>query len=280
MRQLFPILFLFLPGLLMAQEKDYYRLPKERKMVDGRITLPNLQTEDIFWYLNLSGGMKLQSSRFTNNYEGQLISLDPGKMYWEAAIGMNRQDKWQFELGYMRNPIRLEWRTFDRSNRLIPFFFSASINDHGLLATYKRRLFTIDRVTKRTRLNILAGIKVNPLAADETIQEFNIRYPTLPGRQGFRDTLSIQTDFISTKPSIAGVVGLELMGRVADPIEVGLFGKIMLDQKGILSSNIAIESTLGSAKESQLLLNATNWLLGFSLRWNFHHGIHYTTEKP
>lgn len=280
MRQLITFLFFFTPGLLMAQEEDYYKLPKERRIVDGRITLPNLKTEDVFWYINTSGGMKLQKSSFTNSYQGQLINVDQGLLYWEATLGMNRHDNWQLELGYLRNPVRLEWRILDRSNRLVPYYFIANINDHGFLATYKRRLFIIDRVTKKTRLNILAGIKVNPLINEEVVQDYNIRVPTIPGRQGFQDTLRIQTDFVTQKTSISGVLGLELTGRVADPVEVGLFGKFMIDRNGVLASNIAVESTLNPPQMSILSLSRGNWLLGFSLRWNFHHGIHYTTEKP
>ncbi|MGR3810160.1 hypothetical protein [Jiulongibacter sp. NS-SX5] len=274
------LLINLLSAYCFAQQNDYYKLPKEREIEDGRITLPNLKTNDVYWYASVNGGLKIQQSELTNSYEGRIQTIQPNKLYWEASLGLNKADLWQFELGYLNNPLSLEYQLFDRSNRLVPFFFNGSFTDHSFSATYKKRLFTLDKVTRKTRLNLLLGLKYSPMAEAQTINDFDITYiPPLGGR-GIVDTLAIKSSFDLDSPWFSGITGLELIGRVADPIEIGLFGKLLIDSKNTFGASINVESTSSTALESRLRLNQLNWLMGVTLRWNFHHAIEYTSKEP
>ena len=65
------------------------------------------------------------------------------------------------------------------------------------------------------------------------------------------------------------------MSRLANPIEIGIYAKYILSPKGIINSNILIDSYLGNPRNTKVLLNGNDFMTGITLRWNFLHGIRY-----
>ncbi len=272
--------FLFFFSLqIFSQEHEYYKLPKERKIRDGQITLPNLRTEDVYWYMGLKGGYKIQGNSFSSDLDNQLFSTNSNDLYWEANFGVNKNDVYQLELSYIRNPLKLEWGLNDKSGRPITYFFISRKLQQEAAFSFKRRILTLDKVTRKTRLNLIAGIKY-PFRSQETISTYDVFLPTLPSSQGFQDTLDVQSEFSLTKPGLGGVLGLEIIGRVAEVLEIGVYAKYFIEKKGSFYSDINFDSTLGPAQNSQQFLNGTSIMTGINIRWNFIHTIQYLAEKP
>jgi hypothetical protein len=274
------ILLLVCSDTLFGQENDYYHLPANRKLTEGKITLPNLKTEHIYWYFRPNAGIKLQGNFFDNNLNNRLTKSSSTEMVWSFNLGFNQNDKQEFELGYMQNPQRLEWQVTSADGRLIPYSFAVRRLDHRIQAIYKKRLFILDRVTRKTRLNAVAGLQVSPFRQARTLEEIDFFLPTLPGRTGFNDTLRITADFNQKKNLPTGILGIELTGRVAEPLEIGLFGSFLIDAKGLINSQIDIKSTLTDPIQSGYYLKGIAAVLGVTLRWNFINGIRYTPETP
>ncbi|MCR9066443.1 MAG: hypothetical protein NXI00_20895 [Cytophagales bacterium] len=254
-------------------------MPKERKIRDGQITLPNLRTEDVYWYMGLKGGYKIQGNSFSSDLDNQLFSTNSNDLYWEANLGVNKNDVYQLELSYIRNPLKLEWGLNDKSGRPITYFFISRKLQQEAAFSFKRRILTLDKVTRKTRLNLIAGIKY-PFRSQETISTYDVFLPTLPSSQGFQDTLDVQSEFSLTKPGLGGILGLEIIGRVAEVLEIGVYAKYFIEKKGSFYSDINFDSTLGPAQNSQQFLNGTSIMTGINIRWNFIHTIQYLAEKP
>lgn len=270
---------LFFSLQIFSQEHEYYKLPKERKIRDGQITLPNLRTEDVYWYMGLKGGYKIQGNSFSSDLDNQLFSTNSNDLYWEANFGVNKNDVYQLELSYIRNPLKLEWGLNDKSGRPITYFFISRKLQQEAAFSFKRRILTLDKVTRKTRLNLIAGIKY-PFRSQETISTYDVFLPTLPSSQGFQDTLDVQSEFSLTKPGLGGILGLEIIGRVAEVLEIGVYAKYFIEKKGSFYSDINFDSTLGPTQYSQQFLNGTSIMTGINIRWNFIHTIQYLAEKP
>ncbi|UBM58398.1 hypothetical protein LAG90_16460 [Marinilongibacter aquaticus] len=272
------ILLVFLSYTAICQEGDYYRLPKERNMQDGRITLPNVNTQDIFLYITAKGGYKLQGSNFSDNSYRQLSKDKSNNLFWQAGIGLNVQDTWGLELTYLSNPLFLKWQYSDLSGYNYPVVLSQETPDHSLLLFFKRKLFTVDRVTRKTRLNLLLGTKYSLASADKsTISAFDFGAAFYYGPNQAQ-IVNFKSTFTRPKAQLAPVLGTELSGRLAESIEIGVMAYYVFETKNGLASSIEVNSPSGNQIKSDLLLSKQSVFMGVTFRWNFHHGIRYISE--
>ncbi|AWV99045.1 hypothetical protein [Arcticibacterium luteifluviistationis] len=267
----------FLPSYSFGQDSPYYERPTERSLTNNEISLPNLKTEKVYWYFGGNGGIKLASQSLSNDINGSLSSSKINATYGEAYFGVNHDDKWQAELGYINNPFKLQWQLIDISLRA-PLQFIANETSHGVSLKYKKRLFILDKVTKNTRINLSTGLTYAVGRKSETLADYRLRIPTDYGQNGPTDTLLVTTDFIQKAAPFSGELGFELINRLANPIEIGVFAKYILNGSDVIKGNIAIDSNFREAQNSELKLKRSNFMFGITIRWNFLHGIRYIPE--
>ncbi len=261
-----------------AQEVPYYQDPKNREIINNEIALPNLKTEKIYWYVSGNSGVKFSGKKLINNLGGEVLAKNILNTYWEGYFGINNNDKWQAELGYIRNPLSLQWQLIDKrtQNPIVPF--KVSRMEQTLALRFKKRLVTLDKVTKNSRINAVIGVHYTLDRLNENITDFNFRQPTLLRQQGFEDTIYVTGGFRQKAAPLAAEIGFEIIGRLGNPIEVGFFAKYVIAARKIISSDIEIDSFFGEPRSTKLFLNGTDLMLGVSLRWNFLNGIRYLPD--
>jgi hypothetical protein len=277
------IIFTFLYALAFlgrasAQETPYYAEPSQRRLTNNEIALPNLKTEKVFWYFSANAGIKWTGHKITDNLDGKIVGEKQIIPYWEGNIGINRNDKWQLEFGYLNNPNNLIWYILEPSTRNGRITFGQSRKDHTLSMRYKKRAFILDKITKNSRFNLFAGLNVSPSRKSEVLSNYNLKTPTSPSRRGFEDTLFIKANFNQKAAPLTAEFGFELISRLGNPIEIGLYGKYMLSPKGIINSNINVDSYFGNPEKTKVFLNGSDFMAGITLRWNFLHGIRYLPD--
>jgi hypothetical protein len=258
-----------------AQEAPYYAQPSKRTLTNNEIALPNLKTEKVFWYISANAGLKWIGHKITDELEGKVIGEKQTGTYWEGSFGINRNDKWQIEVGYINNPNNLIWQIIDSNTRNGRITFGQRQNDHTFSLKFKKRAIILDKVTKNSRLNVFAGLNLSPYRKSKVLLDYDLKIPTSPSRSGFQDTLFVKANFNQKASPVSAEFGFELMSRLANPIEIGIYAKYILSPKGIINSNILIDSYLGNPRNTKVLLNGNDFMTGITLRWNFLHGIRY-----
>lgn len=264
-------------SLCVGQESPYYQKPTERSLTNNEIALPNLKTEKVYWYFGGNGGLKLAFQEINNNLGGSLSSSNINTTYGEAYFGVNHDDQWQAELGYIKNPFRLQWQ-FNERNLRAPIQFVADQPSHGVSLKFKKRLFTLDKITRNTRLNLTSGIIYAVDRKNRTVSDYRFGIPTGLTQNGYTDTLRVAANFTQKAAPFSGEIGLELINRLANPVEIGVFAKYVLNGKDILKGTLTTESNFQEAETAELNLNGSNFMLGLTIRWNFLHGIRYIPE--
>jgi hypothetical protein len=263
---------------LFGQDDDYYQIPTQRQIKGGQIALPNLKIENIRWYLRPYGGVKWQKSSFEEKRPDKFKSSHSPEMWWALNFGINKNDKWEIELGYQKFPQKLEWQPIGSDKQPIYYYFTAKNIDDRIQLQYKRRLLYADRVTKKTRLNLIAGVQASPWRTETVLRTMSVGLLEIPYPQGTGDTLRIETRFNRKKNVISGLLGFELIGRIADPLEIGFFSMLAIDPAGVLNSDIQMNSSYFPPVRNRLYLRGFSALFGLSLRWNFLNGIRYTAD--
>jgi hypothetical protein len=274
----FTILLLGLSSYALAQETPYYARPSQRKLTNNTIALPNLKTEKVYWYINVNPSFRWTGQRFDNNLNDRITTIQQTSTNWDASFGINRDDKWQVELGYIKMPHTIQWQLIEKDSRRGVFPFSIKEDEATYLARFKKRLWILDKVTKNTRLNLTAGLLITPTRKTKVLEELNAKIPTQLFQNRYQDTLFLETNFKQKSAPLSGEIGFELINRLADPIEIGLFAKYIFSPKGILSSDISLYNYQKEPENTKIVLNGIDFLVGVSLRWNILHGIRYLPD--
>ncbi|MFT5884952.1 MAG: hypothetical protein ACI9IP_001412 [Arcticibacterium sp.] len=263
---------------VQAQEVPYYQAPRNRELINNEIALPNLKTEKIYWYVSGNTGIKIAGKKLESSLGGEVLAKNILNTFWEGYFGINNNDKWQIELGYIGDPLSLKWQLIDKrtDNPIAPF--KVARTESTIALRFKKRLLTLDRVTKNSRINAIGGIQYTLGRQNENITEFNFRQPTLFTRGGFEDTIYVTGGFNQKAAPLAAEIGFEIIGRLATPIEIGFFTKYIINSREVLSSQIDIDSYYGEPRSTKLFLNGSNLMLGVTLRWNFLSGIRYLPD--
>jgi len=274
----FLFIILVIPSYVYAQETPYYARPSQRKLTNNSIALPNLKTEKLYWYINVNASFRWAGQSLDSNLNGRITTTKETSTTWDASFGINRNDKWQVELGYIKIPHTLQWQLIERNSRRGFFPFSIKEDEHTYIATFKKRLWILDKITQNTRLNLTTGLHITPTRKTKILEELNVKIPTQFSQNRFQDTLYLQTNFKQKSAPISGEIGIELINRLANPLEIGLFAKYVFSPKGILSSDISLRNNQGKPENTKIVLNGIDFMAGVSLRWNFLYGIRYIPD--
>lgn len=274
-RLLLSLFLALLSGTVLAQESDYYRIPSKRETLDGIVALPHLKPQQNFWYLDLRPGYRtLKTKLVTDGYQG-LINETRGNLYLEANLGFNKTDLWDLGLSYQNMPTLIGYRALSNSGQNLPGYFSSKFQDHIVGLQYSRRVFYLDKIQKKTRLNLMAGVAFSLNQKDQTLDQTRFRLVERQIGSPATDTLSISSLTIMNAkiPSFYG--GIEIIGRLAPMIEIGVYSKLNIGQNRFIESDFTFDRINGAGYQNSIYTTGYGWRFGLILRWNVLHSVSY-----
>jgi hypothetical protein len=262
--------------LAFGQEEDeYYKKPSQRSDVRNN-TYPNLDRKAMNMYIGVEGGMEVNQSTLINNLDG-LIGKQKGQdLYWGIVLGYNMNDTWSVETGFYKNPTSLIQSV--SSGRSIPYVYRFGSGLQTIPIRYKRKIVTIDPVTKNATLHVGAGILLATDAADKKVGERN--FVGTSNNPQKRDTLRLKSEaFLSKKAIAQAEFQVELHGRVSNALSVVVFARGNISPKGIIRSDIDYSINGVTVDKAQQLSNGISFNFGLVVRYNIMRGYKYTDKE-
>lgn len=262
-------------GLVFGQEEDdYYRAPSQRRDVRNNV-YPNLDRKSVNMYLGLEGGLKSSQSTLTNNMDG-LLGKDKGRdFYWGIVLGYSMNNVWSIETGYYKNPSYVIQTV--SSGRSIPYTYRLGAALQTIPIRYKRKIFTIDPITKNATIHVGVGVLLSPDAKNKKVGEQSfISRPNDPQR---KDTLRLESEaFLSKKGFAQGELQVELHGRVSNALSIVVFARGNISPKGLITSNVEYSVNKFVTDRAQQLSNGINFNFGLVFRYNILQGYKYSDQ--
>lgn len=263
--------------LTFGQEEDeYYKKPSERSDVKNNV-YPNLNRKSVNLYLGLEGGMEVNQSTLINNLDG-LIGKQKGKdLYWGVVLGYNMNDVWSIETGYYKNPTYLIQSV--SSGRSIPYIYRFGLGLQTIPIRYKRKILTIDPITKNATIHVGAGLLFSPEAKDKKLGERSF-FGTSNNPQRPPDTLRLKSEAFLSKSGIAQAEFLvELHGRVSNSLSIVVFARGNIAPKGIIRSDIDYSINKVTIDKAQQISNGISFNFGLVFRYNIMRGYKYIDKE-
>lgn len=262
-------------GLVFGQEEDdYYRAPSQRRDVRNNV-YPNLDRKSVNMYLGLEGGLKSSQSTLTNNMDG-LLGKDKGRdLYWGVVLGYSMNNVWSIETGYYKNPSYVIQTV--SSGRSIPYVYRLGAALQTIPIRYKRKIFTIDPITKNATIHVGVGVLLSPDAKNKKVGEQSfISRPNDPQR---KDTLRLESEaFLSKKGFAQGELQVELHGRVSNALSIVVFARGNISPKGLIRSDVEYSVNRFVTDRAQQLSNGINFNFGLVFRYNILQGYKYSDQ--
>lgn len=262
--------------LARAQEQDeYYRPPSQRSDVKNN-AYPNLSRKSVNLYLGVEGGMEVNQSTLINNLDG-LIGKEKGKdLYWGVVVGYNMNDVWSIETGYYKNPTYIVQSV--SSGRSIPYVYRFGSGLQTIPVRYKRKIVTIDPITKNATLHVGLGVLFGIDAADKKIGERN--FVGVSNNSQKRDTLRLQSEAFLSKKAIAQAEFLvELHGRVSNSLSIVVFARGNIAPKGLIRSEIDYSINAVTVDKARQVSNGISFNFGLVFRYNIMRGYRYSDRE-
>lgn len=262
-------------SLVFGQEEDdYYRAPSQRRDVRNNV-YPNLDRKSVNLYLGLEGGLKSSQSTLTNNMDG-LLGKDKGRdFYWGVVLGYSMNNVWSIETGYYKNPSYVIQTV--SSGRSIPYTYRLGAALQTIPIRYKRKIFTIDPITKNATIHVGVGVLLAPEAKNKKVGEQSfISRPNDPQR---KDTLRLESEaFLSKKGFAQGEFQVELHGRVSNALSIVVFARGNISPKGLIRSDVEYSVNRFVTDRAQQLSNGINFNFGLVFRYNILQGYKYSDQ--
>jgi len=262
-------------GLVFGQEEDdYYRAPSQRRDVRNNV-YPNLDRKSVNMYLGLEGGLKSSQSTLTNNMDGLLGKNKGRDFYWGVVLGYSMNNVWSIETGYYKNPSYIIQTV--NSGRSIPYTYRLGAALQTIPIRYKRKIFTIDPITKNATIHVGVGVLLAPEAKNKKVGEQSfISRPNDPQR---KDTLRLESEaFLSKKGFAQGELQVELHGRVSNALSIVVFARGNISPKGLIRSDVEYSVNRFVTDRAQQLSNGINFNFGLVFRYNILQGYKYSDQ--
>jgi len=258
------------------EEEDYYKAPSQRSDVKNNV-YPNLDRKTINMYLGLEGGLELNQSTLSNNMDG-LIGKEKGNdLFWGAVIGFNMNNVWSIEAGYYKNPTHLIQSV--RSGRSIPYVYKLGTALNSIPIRYKRKILTIDPITKNATIHAGVGVLLSTDAKDKPIGNRNFAgLSNNPGQKP--DTLRLRSEaFLSKKAIAQAEFQVELHGRVSESLSIVVFARGNVAPKGLVRSEVNYSINDKTLDTAQQLTNGISFNFGLVFRYNIMRGYKYIDKE-
>lgn len=262
--------------LVFSQEEDeYYKKPSQRSDVRNS-AYPNLNRKSVNLYLGVEGGLESNQSTLINNLDG-LIGKQKGKdFYWGVVLGYNMNDVWSVETGFYKNPTYLIQSV--SSGRSIPYLYRFGTGLSTIPIRYKRKILTVDPITKNATIHVGAGILLSTDASDKKVGERN--FVGMSNNPQQRDTLRLKSEaFLSKKGVVQGEFQVELHGRVSNSLSIVVFARGNIAPKGLIRSDIAYSINSVTVDRAQQVSNGISFNFGLVIRYNLMRGYKYTDKE-
>lgn len=260
---------------LKAQEEEEYYKPPSKRLDVRNNTYPNLNRKAMSLYLGLEGGFKLNFASLNNSIGNLVSSQNSNDFSWGISIGYNSDNKWAIETGYLKNPVYFIQSV--ASGRGVPFTYRIGKDLHTIPLRYKRKVLTLDAITKTAWLYVGGGILLNTNAKEQLIYEQT--FVGVSGNAANRDTVRLTSDsFLSNKFRVAFEGQVELQGRVANGFYISLFGRMNFAPSGGLRSDLVYTQNLNKIGEATQSLKGISYNFGLLLRLDLARGYKYQSQ--
>ena len=253
-------------GLLsFAQEPPYYQLPQNRKHGHELVTMPNLNTFTITYFLAASVGIK--KSYFTEH----LISPSPVESnaemdgFWDVTIGQNRNDNWIFEVGVAKYNSNLNTNFTALGRNIFPF--RNEMKQFYLPFRLKKKILTMDKVSRSAFLNLGIGASYLVKNQKKTLEQGRILFNQRPIPEA-RDYTTLDFDIGSSNFPFAFEFMTEIRGKVSERLEITVFGKAFFRPDRYLSNQFTFNYVDQSSVSFGIYEKPLSVLFGIQARLN------------
>jgi hypothetical protein len=266
---------LYLIGFLAcAQDDGYYKeLGKRSKSFEVE-NLPNLNSKFSSFYVGISGGFRKPFDEVIANVENFAISTNSMGELVELNVGINFNNRYFWETGLRVLKNNLSTYVFESPHN--PGFTVGHTNKQIYLPMIvKRRILSLNRVTKNAQMNIGAGggVLLNTRPSSPSILfadlQTSLRSPDL---QNFFVTLS------RSESPIFGEINLEIKGNITEKLEILVFGKGMFRKSHYLGNSFQVQFNGGQVAQSYSIFEKSGSLIfGLQFRLNSKKFYRYSS---
>lgn len=247
-------------------QEEYYKSTDDRKENHEVVNLPNLSSKFTNFYIGGTFALRKPYSSASSNFGefgrnshsmGGLLGLD---------IGLNFNDNFQLETGAFRLINELQTFVYPTFYTGWGFTVGERYRQTYIPVRIKKRLFSLNRITKNASFNITGGFGFlvhNESSWNGTatwdMQEM-IKSPNL---SSFYVTLS------NSESPIFGELGLEIKGYVSQRFELSVFGKTMFRKSNYIANRFEM-TTLPNKSVHSYFIEEKGVSLVFGLQARFN----------
>ncbi|RFS17079.1 hypothetical protein [Emticicia sp. C21] len=265
--------------LAFGQEDDeYYQKPSQRVDVKNS-AYPNLDRKSVNMYIGVEGGMEANQSTLINNLDGLIGKQKSKDLYWGIVLGYNMNDVWSIETGYYKNPSYVIQSL--SSGRSFPYIYRLGTSLQTIPIRYKRKILTIDPITKNATLHVGVGVLLSPDAGNKKVGQriFNgISFDP----QNPKDTMKLQITseaFLNKSAVAQAEFQVELHGRVSNSLSIVVFARGNVAPKGLVRSDIKYTVNQALIDKAQQLTNGISFNFGLVFRYNIMRSYKYRDKE-
>ncbi len=244
-----------------SQETPYYQEPEKRKYAYEKITMPNLSSYTIKYYLSLNGGFAKSYHHSGGDLTNIVEVKSPMDTYKELNFGINHNEKYYLETGISHQKLQLNsyygfpFRIFnEQSIFLLPF-------------KVRKTVWVLDKVSRAAFLMVGTGVnfRVNKLQESEISEKLYFKYGQPPEQN---DPESIDYKTLKKFPLLNFETNMEIRGKVTERFELGLFAKVLFSGKKNLSNELNLNYFNGQTEKQSDRLKGVQLWFGLNCRIN------------
>lgn len=262
---------LFFNFLSLCQETPYYQKPENRKNDWEVSTLPNLRAFVIKYYASANGSFRKDflKNQSQSNFGGNDATNLAG--YAEFNIGVNRNEKYLFETGFIINNQNLTTYT----ELSLPF--QNDVKSYLIPIKIKKTVLTLDKVSKTGFLMVGLGIntRLKQKGNEFTDNFFEIKYRGTPSSDAVE---AIKYRLERKIPLFQFESSIEIRGKVTERFELGLFLKSNFSTVSNLKNIVTFTKFNGVQETSNIQTALFSINFGILARINSPRFVKYSSR--
>lgn len=269
------LLFLFSGLAIYAQEEeDYYKdLAKRSKSFEIE-NLPNLNSKFSSFYVGVGGAFRKPYFEVNTNTENLATSVHPMSEWGELALGLNFNNNFFVETGLALLKNKLS--TYVYATPYNPgFTVGVDFKQFYLPVIIKKKVFSLNRVTKNAQLNLGlgGGVLLNSKSIDNRSFKVDLQESLKsPDLSTFYVTLG------QSESPIYGEANLEIKGNVTERLEILLFAKGLFRKPRYMENSVNVAFTGGRSEQSYSIFEkAGSLIFGLQIRFNSKKFYRYSS---